>query len=201
MGTTVKKRNRGRQTSGSPGSFITPQRKREILGLIMMAFSFLVTLAVITYSPQDDPLARRFSLDALLAPGDASALNALGLTGAAIARMLVPTFLGYCVLLLPFSIFGWGYVWLRNRSSRYLRLVTSLMTLSALLTAAIFGWFSVILETDLLVWSGAWGLGLAGWMVQIVGTPGSVIILALVLLVAGAGMFAYDAWLGLRYWD
>ena len=38
-------------------------------------------------------------------------------------------------------------------------------------------------------------------LLQLMGRLMAVNRLALVLLVAGAGMFAYDAWLGLRYWD
>lgn len=192
MGTTVNKRNRRRVEEKSSSPFISPQRKREILGLILMTLSLLITLAILTYSPADDLLARRFSWDALIAPGRESATNWLGLTGAVIARLLVPGFLGYCVLLLPFSVFGWGYVWLRNRSPRYLRLVTVLMSIAALFSASVFGWFSIVLETDLIVWSGLWGVGLAGWMAQILGTPGSVILLALALMITTLLLLDHD---------
>ncbi len=193
MGKTVSKRNRGRGKQAEKSPFISPQRKREILGLILMTLALLVTLSILTYSSVDEPLARRFSWwDSLFEPGNELPANALGLIGAEIAHLLVPGFLGYCVLLLPLSIFGWGYVWLRNRSAEYVPLVTGLMAVVALLIASLLGWFSIVLESELLVWSGAWGLGLAVWMQQLLGTAGSLVMFVLILTVTALLLVDHD---------
>lgn len=162
---------------------VSPQRKREILGLILMVLSLLLSMAILTYAAGDEPLARRFSFDSLWVPGNVQPANALGLTGVVLARLLVPGFLGYCILLLPLATFAWGYVWLRNRSTEFLRQVTVLFFIAALLLASMFGWFSIYLDKNLIVWSGAWGVGLAGWMGQIFGTWGSLILLLLAQIV------------------
>ncbi len=158
----------------------------------MMVVAFLVTLAILTYDPADNLLARRFSLDAILSPGNIRAANALGLLGAAIARFLVPHFLGYTVVLIPIAFFGWGYVWLRNRPRKYVHLVTILFSVTALFSASLIGWFSLVSEQDMLVWSGIWGLGVAGWLQQITGTAGSFILLIFFLLVTFLLLIDHD---------
>ncbi len=190
MATTVKKRQSGRVKSGNP--LVSPQRKREVLGLILMVIALLVALSVLTYHPDDDVIARRFTLDALLDPSDENVFNALGPTGAVIASTLVPGFLGYCVLLLPVVLFGWGWVWLRNRTPVFLPLVSGLLTLASVFLATMFGWIAVVGDTDLLVWSGAWGLGLAHWLVQIIGSIGSFALLLLAITVTGLLLLDHD---------
>ncbi len=171
---------------------ISPQRKREILGLLMMASSLLLTMAILTYSPSDEALARRFSWNSLFSPGINQASNALGLFGAVIARLLVPGFLGYCVLLLPISTFGWGYVWLRNRSTEFLRQVTVVLFLAALMLATFLGWFGVNFQADLIIWSGLWGQSLADWMSRIFGMWGSFVLLALAHLTTVLVLIDHD---------
>jgi S-DNA-T family DNA segregation ATPase FtsK/SpoIIIE len=181
MATTVRKRQSGRVKSGDP--LVSRQRKREVLGLILMVIAVLVALAVLTYHADDDVIASRFSLDSVLDPADEDVANALGPTGAVLAGALVPGFLGYCVVLLPVILFGWGWVWFRNRTPVYLPLVSGLLTLAAVFLATFFGWFAVVGDSDLLVWSGAWGLGLAQWLVKLLGSVGSFALLLLSIAV------------------
>ncbi|MFT4604626.1 MAG: S-DNA-T family DNA segregation ATPase FtsK/SpoIIIE [Rhodothermales bacterium] len=182
MASTVKKRSTGKKkTQDQP--FVTGQRKREILGLILLVVSFLVLLAILTYSALDDRLARRFSLDAILDPGDDRATNGLGLTGAWVAWFLVPNFLGYCSLLLPALVGSWGWVWFRNRNPVYLPLVSGLIIGAAFFLATLFGWIGVVGESDMTAWAGSVGLGMAGWMEQVFGRPGSFGLIVLLLAV------------------
>lgn len=182
MASTVKKRSSPKKkTQDQP--FVSGQRKREILGLILLVVSFLVVLAILTYSALDDRLARRFSLDALLNPGDDRATNALGLTGAWVAWFMVPNFLGYCSLLLPMLMGSWGWVWFRNRIPVYLPLVSWLVIGGAFFLATLFGWLGVVGESDMTAWAGSVGLGMAGWMEQVFGRPGSFGLIVLLLAV------------------
>ena len=184
MAKTARKKKKGNGSGKrSRPALVSPQRKKEVLGLILMVLALLLTLAVVTYSPADDAVARQFSLDALLNPGDNRAENALGLIGAAIARLLVPRSLGYSVLIFPALLFAWGYVFFRNRTPVYLPLLTILLSVSAFILSALFGWFGLSLEVDLLNWSGAWGLGAAGWMQRVFGAAGSLILTLLTLVV------------------
>ena len=104
---------------------------------------------------------------------------------AALARVLVPGFLGYFVLFLPVVGGMWGYGWLRNRAADRLRMGTLLTFGGAYLLATLFGWISISASSDLMSWSGAWGQGTALWMQQILGAMGSLIIILTLLLTAG----------------
>lgn len=181
MATTVRKRQTGRDKPSEP--LVSRQRKREVLGLVLMVVSFLMTLAILTYNPSDDPVASRFDLESVIEPANDSAWNALGPVGAVLARWLVPGFLGYGTLLFALVLLAWGYHWFRNRSTVYMPMVTSLTGMAAFFLAAVFGWFAVVLELDLLVWSGAWGLGIAEWLIRILGRTGSLSLLVLSLVI------------------
>ena len=160
---------------------VPARRKKEVLGLILIALAVLLSLALVTYSPADRQLAQRFSLDTLLHPAGGQAQNALGHLGAALARTLVPGFLGYTMLALTALVGVWGYVVLRHRPPQALPLLTALTAVGTFLVACLLGWFGQTLQADLLAWAGSVGLGVAGWMQRVFGTAGSLILLVALL--------------------
>jgi len=148
-----------------------------------MALALLLALALVTYDPADDALARAFSWGDAFNPGGNQAENALGLVGATLAYALIPRFLGYPVLLLTVLLGGWGYVFFRRRTTIYLPLLSALAVVGTVLAATFFGWFADGSSTTLALWSGDIGLGVAGWMQQVFGVAGSFIMLVLAALV------------------
>ncbi|WP_054684360.1 DNA translocase FtsK 4TM domain-containing protein [Rhodothermus marinus] len=77
-GTTSRRRRKARKPEKEAAPAISPTRRREILGLTLMVLGVLLTLALVTYHPSDNGLARHFSLGAALDPGNNRAENALG---------------------------------------------------------------------------------------------------------------------------
>jgi DNA segregation ATPase FtsK/SpoIIIE, S-DNA-T family len=184
MSTSTTNRRRTRSTRRAAGApLVTPQRKKEILGLILMALALLVALAIGTYDRSDS--AGPITIWSLLQPGEQPARNALGIVGAAISRLLVAGFLGYNSLILTGLLFSWGYLLFRSRKAVFLPILTALGTVLAFLSAAIFGWIAHSVEADLFLASGAWGIGVAGWMRQVFGATGSLILLLLGVAVLG----------------
>ncbi|HHP7238047.1 DNA translocase FtsK 4TM domain-containing protein [Longibacter sp.] len=169
---------------GAPA--ISTRRKLEVLGLVLMVFALLLTLAFVTYQPEDDAIARAISLgDAIVNPADHQAQfrvrNALGIVGAELARVMVPGFLGYTVISLTGLLLVWGFAIFRHLDPRRLIYPTGLTAVSAFVAATLIGWFGHTLETEngLLTWAGAVGVGTAGWMQRIFGVTGSFILLLL----------------------
>jgi len=144
-----------------------------------MVLGVLLTLALVTYHPSDNGLARHFSLGAALDPGNNRAENALGLVGASLAYVLVARLFGYASVLLTGLLVAWGYAIFRGRRPRALPLFSGLILLLVPLLAASFGWIGVVFEADLHAWSGDLGLGLAGWMTRVFGTVGALGLLLL----------------------
>jgi S-DNA-T family DNA segregation ATPase FtsK/SpoIIIE len=157
----------------------------EVLGLVLMVLALLLSLAFVTYQPGDDAVAQSAPLaDALLNPSQYPPVeNALGLLGAELARTLVPGFLGYSILFYSFALMVWGYAVFRHWDLRPLLYPTGLALLSSFVVANLIGWFAHTLETDLVQWAGAVGMGMAGWMQGVFGQPGSFILLMLVVAV------------------
>ena len=184
MATSTTSNTRKRQVkNGTRASAVSRQRKKEILGLILIAFAILVSLALVTYHPEDDPLARRLTLEMALRPGSNVASNRLGLIGAVLARWLVPGFLGYNTLFFSLIILGWGYTIFRNRKPVHLPLLTVLGTVATFALASVLGLLHVTFGQETYLWSGAWGVGIASWTQQVFGTTGALILFFLTFLI------------------
>ncbi|MEM1041773.1 MAG: DNA translocase FtsK 4TM domain-containing protein [Bacteroidota bacterium] len=181
---TRPKPKKRRSTKQRDAGLVSAQRKKEVFGLVLMALALLVTLALVTYSPADDALADAFSWRDALRPGGASTDNALGLIGAALSHALVPHFLGYPVVLLALLLGAWGYVFFRQRTTVFLPILSLLALVVTFLASTLFGWFADGPGTTLALWSGEVGLGVAGWMTQLVGATGSLILLIVAAIVA-----------------
>ena len=166
----------------SAGGF-SRQRKQEVLGIILMALAVLVSLAVVTHDPADDALLAGAERDALFDPGDNRVANLLGPVGALIAKALVAEFLGFPTLLVVVCLFAWGWILLRQKTPVFLPLLTGLAFAGALFLACFFGWFDAHTDGDLARWSGALGLGVAGWLASLVGSVGSFVVLAVAVVV------------------
>ncbi len=162
---------------------VSSQRKREILGVIMMALAVLLSLALLTYHAPDDALARDFSFRALFEPGGDRAANALGLVGAVLAWLMVPNFLGYSTMLLTTLLLVWGYFITRHKKTIYLPFISVMTGIGAVVLATLLGWIGLTMEADWSLWSGAVGQGIAVWMRQIFGALGSFVLLVLLVTV------------------
>ncbi|MFB6280001.1 MAG: DNA translocase FtsK 4TM domain-containing protein, partial [Salinibacter sp.] len=79
--------------------FISPRRKFEILGLVLMVLALLLSLAFLSYHAEDRAVLRSVEVgEVLLNPQSAQpevpVQNILGIVGAHLARALVPGFIG-----------------------------------------------------------------------------------------------------------
>jgi len=170
--------------TGSGPPLVSAQRKKEVLGLVLMAMALLLSLAFLTYHPADDTIVESAHLaEALFNPQAFQAQfpiqNALGLLGAELARFLVPGFLGYSILFVSGLIGVWGYGIFRRWSLRPLLYPSLLALLSAFVMAILVGWGGHTAEINLPRWAGVVGMGVAGWMQRAFGPPGSFILLML----------------------
>jgi S-DNA-T family DNA segregation ATPase FtsK/SpoIIIE len=175
----------GPDTSERTAPVLSTRRKMEVLGLVLMVLALLLSLAFLTYQPADDTVAQAAPLtEALLNPSEYPPVqNALGLLGAELARSLVPGFLGYSVLLFGGAMMVWGYAIFRHWNLRPLLYPTGLTVLSAFVVACLVGWMGHTARADLVRWAGAVGMGIAGWMQDVFGPPGSFILLLLAVAV------------------
>ncbi len=156
----------------------------EVLGLVVMTLAFLIGLALVTYHASDDVIVRGSTLSDAFVPGENQVSNALGLAGAWIARLLVPRFLGYPVVLLAGLACMVGYLLFRRRLTGKLISTGILILIVTFTVAGLLGWVALVFEVELALWSGRLGLGVAGWLQHVLGRIGSAVILAMSLAIA-----------------
>ncbi len=179
----------GSDTSTEGSAFlISPKRKAEILGLVLMVLALLLSLAFLSYHAEDTALLRSTPVqDVFLAPQEVQTevpvKNVLGLLGAQLAALFVPSFLGYGVLLLSSLLMVWGYAIFRHQGLRRLLYPSLLTALSAFVLSCLLGWFDHALGTSLTAWAGSVGIGTAGWLQNVFGEVGSFILLLLAVAV------------------
>ena len=177
----TKKRSSSKKPTAAAG--FSRQRKREVLGLLLLALAVLAGLAVVTYSAADDARLAGENWENLVDPGDNRFDNLLGFVGATLARALVSGLVGYPVVLPLAALLAWGWLLLRQKTPLFLPTLTGLSLAGALFVACFFGWFDAQLDADLAAWSGDLGLGIAGWLTSVLKPVGSFIVLLVAVLV------------------
>jgi S-DNA-T family DNA segregation ATPase FtsK/SpoIIIE len=176
------------RNGSSADPLIPTRRKIEVLGLTLMVMALLFALAFATYTASDNAIASDVNLwTALAQPSDVPELsqvhNALGILGAELARVLIPHFLGFTILVPTLLLFAWGFAFFRRRDAYGLLYPSVLTLVFTFILAAFIGWWSHTLDAGLRAWAGHLGLGVAGWMQRVAGSPGSFIVLLLLLTV------------------
>ncbi len=177
----------GSDTNTEEAFLISPRRKVEIFGLVLMVFALLVSLAFASYHPDDAVVLRSADwsevvLNPQSAQADGPVQNVLGLLGAQLAEAFVPGFIGYGVLLISGLLMVWGYAVFRHASLRRLLYPSLLTAFSAFILSCVVGWVHHTVDAPLRAWAGLVGIGTAGWMQNVFGEVGSFIL----LLLAGA---------------
>ena len=104
------------------------ERRREILGILIMAFALLIALGLVSYNPADHPNSG----------SSQEVRNWLGLAGAWISYYLYVFTIGYSCLVFPFLLFllGWT-VFLQKALKPFLRLSLYVLALGVFLSTAL----------------------------------------------------------------
>ncbi|MEX1010901.1 MAG: DNA translocase FtsK [Balneolaceae bacterium] len=164
---------------------LTPTRKMEIAGILIMAIASLILLAVLSYSSTDYSVVRSIPADTIFSPEQSVSQrvdNLLGITGAWIAHLFVHLLFGYMSAIMPLLVLFLGWFVFRDKNLERLLWPAGYGIWSMLLLSTSFGW--LYMETDWLttVWSGSSGVAQAQLLKNVTGA-GSVIILSVFLLV------------------
>lgn len=166
---------RKKSASKTDDALVPTQRKWEVFGLLLMAVSFLLGLALISYSPNDTRIIAGLPWWDIFSGSIDSPRNWLGIAGAKLSEALIPGLLGYPILILCGFGIAWGYVLLRQRETVYLPITTVLSMLLMLQISTLIGWFAVG-DGALILGSGQVGLTLATFLKVVLGPIGSFIL-------------------------
>ena len=182
---TAKTNRKRSDTPSKPPKGPRTGRRKEFLGALILLLGVLLAVSGATYSASDDALIQGKSFWELLFPIETITINnAVGLIGAWIAYVIVPSFFGYVSLLLIMGIFLWGYLTLRKRSLQTL-------VVPAIHIIWIVGLLGILLgrinlhasDLGLELWAGQYGVVSAYWLNSVLGWLGSWIILGSIAVI------------------
>lgn len=172
-------------TPTSSKSGIDPQRKVEIIGIIILSISILLGLSILSYTPEDYQYAKSISFMDLFNPDATQRLvqNWLGPVGAYISHYLVYSLFGYTslILCLLFAYQGWHIF--RHRNYKELSWISILSLWSMVLLSTIIGWLHTNTEfPEEAVWGGTAGIAISRVLQNITGL-GSIFILGVLAVI------------------
>jgi DNA segregation ATPase FtsK/SpoIIIE, S-DNA-T family len=166
--------------------FLTPDRKVEISGLLMMVIGLLVGISIVTHNPEDYSILSDIGLGALLKPDPMATSrisNGLGIAGAYLSHAFVHLAFGYFSAIVALVILQFGWFVFRHRSISEVQWPTVLLASGMVLSATIMGWFNIHLDLPYEDWSGVVGVSAAALMRTLTGVYGSMILLVAFALV------------------
>lgn len=178
----MAKNNLNTSTS-TPG--LDANRKKEIIGIIIMSIAVLLGLSIFSYNAGDYQYARSISFIDLFNPDANSRLvqNWLGPVGAYLSHYLVHSLFGYTSIILALIIGYHGWHTFRRRDFKDLGWLTVLSIWGMILLSTFIGWLTTNADfPDDSIWSGAAGIAIAQVLYNITNI-GSIIILSVLMLV------------------
>jgi S-DNA-T family DNA segregation ATPase FtsK/SpoIIIE len=168
-------------------------RRRHIVGLLIMVLGVLLLLSLVSYTSSDQAngdvrfvdLWKVFSNDPLIKAKAESTRNWLGLLGAIVSNALVNMTIGYAIIVFPILLFAWGWTYFREGNYGKLALFSNYVIVLALLLCSIFGVVRLLRVPPLMSmeWSGAVGDFIATAVSRLIGVAGASIGLLVALFV------------------
>lgn len=158
----------------------SPERKKEILGVILMALMALIVLSILSYSADDIAILNDTDTTELFNPANGSSAriqNFLGFVGVYIGHAFVYVLFGYFSLLLPVLGFRYGWSMFRHQPLKELGWYTGYGIAAMILAATIVGWFMEVMDGSFFYWAGAVGEAFARILMKFTGSIGSFLIL------------------------
>ena len=164
-------------------------KQRQVLAVLLIMSAILITLAIISYSPQDTAQAetKLGDLPAVFTRSDPTinanadtAHNWLGLIGAMLANFFINKTIGYAAIIFPLFLGWWSLALFKFsvKQRRRLTLATTFMLISAVLFSATIGTTKLINALPHLdrEWSGAIGQFLGLTFTRLIGSIGALLI-------------------------
>ena len=176
---SVKEKN-GKSSSKKNYFILTPDNKKQILGLFLLIISVILFLSVITFDRRDEAnLTTLFSDFFTSFEKKIDIQNWLGVTGAHFSKFLVKATFGYFSITIPVVLFLWGVSFFKKIDFKFRLHVSNFLLIGSIIIATFFG---VLQENYGLFFSnyelsGFIGDYLGKFLSGLVGGIGSVLIL------------------------
>ena len=116
---------------------LTNEKKKKILGILLLVFSVLLFFSIISFSRYDEAILGSFFSDLFGRSKNPS--NWLGIVGAHFSNFLVKHSLGYFSVAFPIILFFWGIAFFKKIKFRTIIYTSNFVLLTAIILASLFG--------------------------------------------------------------
>lgn len=187
-----KKKAKTQNSSENP--FVIPlEKKKKILGILLVVFSFLILLSILSFNKNDlsslnysfTDLFKVFSSDPEFIKRAENTANLLGIFGAYISGFFVNLTIGYFSAAFPIVLFLIGYAVIFNKEIKQIFHLINFVIAFGLLFASFFGMlqsqFGILNETVSLY--GKVGLFIGSAIGRLLGGLGAVIFFITILFI------------------
>jgi S-DNA-T family DNA segregation ATPase FtsK/SpoIIIE len=161
------------------------EKRREIIGLLLVGLGILVFLSLISYSSQEEPT---ISKNVVIS-------NWMGILGVFIAHYLIKFTLGAAAFIVPVLLVLWGWWLFARRNFPVLVRFTVYVTLLSLIVSTALALPAIKQQISSAIgfrYSGYLGGVLAKTIVDFLGFYGAVIFLGILALVTIRGYFSWS---------
>lgn len=141
----MKRKNRTQQANNREDELfsLTTEKKKKILGLLLITFSVLLFLSIISYSQSDEFQLEGFFSD-IFSEKSKNISNWLGIIGAHFSNFLVKHTLGYFSAAFPAVLFFWGIAFFKKMKFRTIIYTSNFLLLIAIILASLFGLLKIL---------------------------------------------------------
>ena len=157
-------------------------RKREIIGILLILVSLFVLLSLMTYDAAEEPT---------ISPNIAIS-NRAGIFGVYIGHFLIKMTVGYVSFILPIIGIAWGWVLFSRKIPQFLGKLTVHTLLMGLIVSVLLGLIAVTRDAESYQASGLVGATLAKLFHDFLGTIGTAILLLASSFVVIRGYFNWN---------
>ena len=177
---SVKEKN-GKSSSKKNYFILTPDNKKQILGIFLLIISVILFLSVVTFDRRDEAnLTTLFSDFFRSFDTKIDIQNWLGVAGAHFSIFLVKATFGYFSITIPIVLFLWGVSFFKKIDFKFRLHVSNFLLLSSIIFASFFG----VLQENYNLFSSTYELSgfignhLGNFLSGLIGGIGSILVLA-----------------------
>ncbi len=145
----LNRKTKPRASNSNDNGFfsITNEKKKKIIGILLLVFSFFLFFSIVSFSRYDEALLGSFFSD-LVNGKTKNPANWLGVVGAHFSTFLVKHTLGYFSVAFPIILFFWGVAFFKKIKFRTIIYTSNFILLAAIILASLFGMLKNILDAD-----------------------------------------------------
>lgn len=136
----MKRKKRTQQANNREDELfsLTTEKKKKILGLLLITFSVLLFLSIISFSQSDELQLNNLFSD-ISNNSSREISNWLGIVGAHFSNFFVKNTLGYFSAAFPAVLFFWGIAFFKKMKFRTIIYTSNFILLIAVILASLFG--------------------------------------------------------------